>query len=71
MAILKPIYNPFGEIDEQAMTDQFEDFVGGVKKAQRLWQLWKRYKYQPLEKYINNAKAEGFTENQALALLEL
>jgi len=71
MASLNPIYDDFGGSDEQAMTDQFTDLCGGVSKADRLWILWKQYKYFPLEKYINKAKSVGFTEEQALALLEL
>lgn len=74
---MEVVKNCFGGKDERAMTDNFEELCGGVKKAQRLFQLWKnsysagtkfdmlygngQTKSQVFEK---KAKQEGFTDEQ-------
>ena len=74
----------FGRKDEQILTQAFEDFVGGVSQARRLFNLYKQAKNTTsgncftLQKMPNThdvflelAQENGFTEEQAEALYSM
>jgi len=74
--------NPFGSgLDEQALTDAFEGFVGGPSQGFRLMRLHTAVQRQgkpfygklaPLrQRFIEAAKRDGFTEEQAKAYLSV
>jgi len=84
MPILHPKDNGFGGIDEQALTDEFEEFVGGPRRGFRLKDIYTRaqqstsgnrytLKKMPTtnEVFLRMAKNDGYTERQAKAFLEL
>jgi hypothetical protein len=71
----KAIPGPFGGVDEQATTDAFEQFVGGVRKAQHLLYLYNNSYPHGTEMdrlmgkgrtkdqvFRTKAKREGFTD---------
>jgi hypothetical protein len=55
-------------ITEQEKQDHFIRIVGGIKKADRLQQIWNQsyphYKISRGEDFRARAKAEGFAENR-------
>jgi hypothetical protein len=62
-------------ITEQEKQDHFIRIVGGIKKADRLQQIWNQsyphYKISRGEDFRARAKAEGFTDKQIDAFLQL
>jgi len=78
--------NPFGSgKDEQALTDAFEDFVGGPSKTFELMRLYTKsqvvagknyFKNDPKdhidlkEHFMSRAKEAGFTQEEAEAYLD-
>ena len=77
-----PVPSPFvsGKIDEQASTTLFEEYVGGVARAQQLLRILKTsYPHREglwnvisaTELFRCRALREGFTEQECDALLVL
>jgi hypothetical protein len=62
-------------MDEQEANNRFVRLVGGVKRADRLQQIWSMsypgYKKSREEDFRERAKAEGFTDKQIEAFLKL
>jgi hypothetical protein len=62
-------------MDEQEANDKFVRMVGGVKKADRLQQIWNmsypHHKKTREEDFRERAKGEGFTDKQIEAFLKL
>jgi hypothetical protein len=65
------IPGPFGKTDEQATTNAFEEYVGGVRRAQRLLYIYNnsypmpgRWTEQVSKDQVfrSRAKREGFTD---------
>ena len=70
--IFQVIKGTFGGIDEQATTDYFESFVGGVNRAQLLFSIWKNvYEYpaKRIKYFRDRAEHERFTKEQIDAFL--
>jgi hypothetical protein len=64
-----------GCLTEQELNDKFVRMVGGVKKADRLQQIWNmsypHYKKKREEDFREKAKAEGYTDEQIEFFLKL
>jgi hypothetical protein len=56
------IPGPFGGTDERATTDAFEDYVGGVQRAQRLLRLYNDS--YPFGTEMDRLMGRGKTKNQ-------
>ena len=80
----KVVPSPFGTLsyDEDATMRAFEEYVGGVRRAERLMYLWNNTYpgirvsvFDPpkskSEIFRKKAKGEGFTDNEADAFLML
>ena len=82
MSVLRKIPGPFGGLDEQAMTDQFEELMGGRDRAGRLCSILRDsypqtgYGYwvkamSKTEVFRSKASREGFSTREIDAILEL
>lgn len=81
MTKFQSVPGPFGGIDEQATTKAFEDFMGGVARAQRIFQIYvnsypskhpnPRYSKNKEQVFTDNATRQGFSEREIEALLEV
>jgi len=77
----EPVPGPFGGVDEGATMRAFEEFVGGVPRAERLLQLYLnsypvcglggRVERSKAEVFTAKARREGFSAAQAEAWLAL
>jgi len=78
---METILNEFGSVDEQAMTDQFENLCGSVARAQRLQHIWNNSypgisasvwtRPTKVDVFRAKAKREGFAVEQIEAFLQL
>ena len=63
------------KLDEQELNDRFVRMVGGVRRADRLQEIWRNsfphYKKTREEDFREKAKAEGFTDEQIDFFLKL
>jgi hypothetical protein len=67
-----PVPGPFGGIDEQATTDKFVEYVGGVMRATHLEQIRSmQHGKNKDEKFRKAAKESGFQDEEIDALLSL
>jgi hypothetical protein len=61
--------------DDQELNDKFVRMVGGVKRADRLQQIWNssfpHYKKSREEDFREKAKAEGYIDKQIEFFLNL
>jgi hypothetical protein len=71
----KPIPGPFGHIDEAATTQAFEEFMGGVSRAQQILRVWNNsypsYRREKIQNFISAAGREGFKSEEISAFLSL
>ena len=58
-------------VTEQERNDRFVKMCGGVKKADRMQQLWNNYRYDGNKAFEQAAKREGFTSRQINAFKEM
>jgi hypothetical protein len=67
-----PVPGPFGGIDEQATTDKFVEYVGGVMRAAHLENIRARYHGKNKDaQFRKDAKESGFQDEEVDALLSL
>lgn len=72
-----PFFLFWGEkaVDEQEANDRFVRLVGGVRKADRLQQIWRNsypsYRKSREEVFREEAKREGFSDRAIEAFLKL